>query len=402
MEFNYTVKNKEGKLLSGAAEASSASAAIEALQGKGLIILKLESANKTAIFNRQLKFLQRVKNKELVNFARQLSTLFSAKVPLLKSLQALARQTDNGYFREAIIEVAGDIEGGDIFSRALAKHPKIFNSFFVNMIKSGEVSGMLENTLLYLADYLERQSYLNSKVKGAMVYPAFILSGFLVVGVLMMTMVVPNLTSILKESGQALPFATKIIIGFSDFLRNWWWLLFSALFGGGAYFAYLLKKSIAARYWLDNLKIKAPVLGKIFKKIYIARLADNLSTLIHGGISILQALQISADVVGNLVFRNIIMEAKEQVRAGGTISDSLDKYSEIPNLVVQMIATGEEAGALDDILKKLSSYYGREVDNTVETLSTLIEPVLIVVLGAGVAIMVAAILMPIYNMAGGM
>jgi len=402
VEFKYTVKNKDGALLSGVAEANDAAVAIDALQKRGFIILKLEPVNSTPLFAKQFKILQRVKSKELVNFTRQLSTLFSAKVPLLKSLMALARQSDNVYFRQIISEVASDIEGGSIFSKALANHPKVFDDFFVNMIRSGEVSGTLENTLLYLADYLERQHYLNSKVKNAMVYPAFILFGFLVIGVLMMVMVIPNLTKILEESGQELPLATKAIIGLSDFLRNWGWLLLVILFGGAGYIAYLFKNSIAFRHYWHGLKIKIPILGKIFKKIYISRLADNLSTLITGGISILQALQVSADVVGNLVFRDIILEAKDQVRAGGTISGSFEKYPEIPNLVVQMIATGEQAGALDDILKKMSSYYSKEIDTTVDTLSQLIEPILIVVLGIGVAFLVAGILMPIYNIAGGM
>jgi len=402
VEFKYTVKNKDGALLSGVAEANDAAVAIDALQKRGFIILKLEPVNSTPLFAKQFKILQRVKSKELVNFTRQLSTLFSAKVPLLKSLMALARQSDNLYFRQIISEVASDIEGGSIFSKALANHPKVFDDFFVNMIRSGEVSGTLENTLLYLADYLERQHYLNSKVKNAMVYPAFILFGFLVIGVLMMVMVIPNLTKILEESGQELPLATKAIIGLSDFLRNWGWLLLVILFGGAGYIAYLFKNSIAFRHYWHGLKIKIPILGKIFKKIYISRLADNLSTLITGGISILQALQVSADVVGNLVFRDIILEAKDQVRAGGTISGSFEKYPEIPNLVVQMIATGEQAGALDDILKKMSSYYSKEIDTTVDTLSQLIEPILIVVLGIGVAFLVAGILMPIYNIAGGM
>ncbi|KKS26567.1 MAG: Tfp pilus biogenesis protein PilC [Parcubacteria group bacterium GW2011_GWA2_42_11] len=389
MEFKYTVKNKDGALLSGVAEANDAAVAIDALQKRGFIILKLEPVNSTPLFAKQFKILQRVKSKELVNFTRQLSTLFSA-------------QSDNLYFRQIISEVASDIEGGSIFSKALANHPKVFDDFFVNMIRSGEVSGTLENTLLYLADYLERQHYLNSKVKNAMVYPAFILFGFLVIGVLMMVMVIPNLTKILEESGQELPLATKAIIGLSDFLRNWGWLLLVILFGGAGYIAYLFKNSIAFRHYWHGLKIKIPILGKIFKKIYISRLADNLSTLITGGISILQALQVSADVVGNLVFRDIILEAKDQVRAGGTISGSFEKYPEIPNLVVQMIATGEQAGALDDILKKMSSYYSKEIDTTVDTLSQLIEPILIVVLGIGVAFLVAGILMPIYNIAGGM
>ncbi len=401
MEFAYIAKTKQGETQSGRVEAANRNAAIEALQNRGLIVLNLKSTAKSPILT--LKIFQRVKAKELVSFARQLSTLVSAQVPLLTSLQSLAKQEENEYFQEIIFEVADDVEGGTIFSRALGRHPKVFSNFFVNMVHSGEASGNLENSLLYLADYLEKQYYLASRVRGAFAYPAFILGAFVLIAVLMLIFVVPTLAGFLQEAGQELPWTTKLIVGASDFMRVWWWLLLILVAGGASYLYYAVKNLPAARYRWDALKLKLPIFGKrIFQKIYVARIAENLSTLIQGGLSILQALQVTSEVVGNSVFKDIVAEAKEEVRIGNTLSSSLMKHKEIPVLVSQMVATGEQTGSLDIILKKLAQFYSKEIDSTVDTLSQLIEPVLIVLIGGGVAVLVASILMPIYNIASSM
>ncbi|HRY52537.1 MAG TPA: type II secretion system F family protein [Candidatus Portnoybacteria bacterium] len=400
MEFNYIARTKQGEMQTGAVEASSRNSAIETLQGRGLVLLDLKSGRSGSIFSAKLKIFQRVKMKDLTNFSRQLATLVSAQVPLLSSLQSLSNQTENEYFREIIFEVAGDVEGGTVFSKALAKHPKVFSDFFVNMIKAGEASGGLEASLNYLADYLEKQYDLNSKIRGALTYPIFILGAFVLIVVLMMIMVVPKLTSFLKESGQELPFTTKALIALSNFLIDWWWLLGMALAAGAYYIVHAIRTSPVARERWDTLKIHLPVFGKkVFQKIYITRIADNLSTLIQGGLSILQALQVTSEVVGNVVYQKIVSEAKEEVRVGNTLSSSFAKHKEIPALVTQMIATGEQTGSLDTILKKLGQFYNKEVDNTAATMSQLIEPILILMIGGGVAILVSAILMPIYGVA---
>lgn len=387
----------------GVVEAASRNGAIETLQSRGLILLDLEAGRMGSIFSVNLKIFQRVKMKDLANFSRQLATLVSAQVPLLSSLQSLSNQTENAYFKEVIFEIASEIEGGTVFSKALSRYPKIFSDFFVNMIKSGEVSGGLENSLNYLADYLEKQYYLNAKIRGAMTYPFFILGAFILIAVLMMILVVPKLTSFLEESGQELPFLTKVMIGVSDFLTNWWWLLLMILVGGVYYLFHLVRTSASARYTWDTVKINLPLFGKrVFQKIYITRIADNLSTLIQGGLSILQALQVTSEVVGNMVYQRIVAEAKEEVRVGSTLSSSFAKHKEIPPMVTQMIATGEQTGSLDTILKKLGQFYNKEIDNTVATISSLIEPLLILLIGGGVAILVASILMPIYNIANNM
>ena len=403
MQFSYIAKTKQGETQSGLVEASTSRGAIESLQAKGWIILRLEESRQAPIYARQLKIFQRVKQKELVNFARQLSILFSAQVPLLESLHALSRQTQNSYFQKIILDIADDVEGGTILSKAFARHPKQFSVFFINMVRSGEASGSLENALQYLADYMEKQHYLISRVRGAMIYPAFITSAFLLIGTLMMILVVPQLTSFIEESGQELPFTTKILIGTSDFLRGWWWFLAIALISGISYLVYSIKHSLPFRRRWHAFLLKIPVFGKtVLQKMYLARFADNLSTLIQGGLTILQALQVSSEVVGNLVFAQIITEAKEEVRIGNTLSSALAKHEQIPPLVSQMIATGEKTGSIDVILKKMAQFYNKEVDNTVDNLSQLIEPILILLIGGAVAILVASILMPIYNVANSM
>jgi len=403
MEFNYVARTKQGEMQTGVVEAVSRNLAIETLQSRGLVLLDLQGNKKGSFLSLNFKLFQRVKMKDLTTFARQLSTLVSAQVPLLSSLQSLSNQTENEYFKEIIFEVAGEVEGGTVFSKALSRHPKVFSDFFVNMVMAGEASGGLEASLNYLADYLEKQYYLNAKVRGALTYPAFILGAFILIAVLMMILVVPKLTSFIKDSGQDLPFLTRVIMGISDFLINWWWLFLVALVGSGYYLVHLIKTSPAARQQWDTIKIKLPVFGKrVFQKIYITRIADNLSTLIQGGLSILQALQVTSEVVGNSVYRKIVAEAKEEVRVGSTLSSSFAKHKEIPAMVTQMIATGEQTGSLDVILKKLGQFYNKEVDNTVATISQLIEPIMILLIGGAVAVLVAAILMPIYNIANGM
>lgn len=400
MNFKYVIKTKQGETQAGIVEAVSRRSAIETLQSKGFIILNLDEEVQKPLFSRDIEFFNRVKQKELVIFARQLSILVSAQVPLLASLQSLAKQTDRKFFQGIILDIANDVEGGMVFSRALSRYPKVFSNFFVNMVRSGEASGSLESSLLYLADYLEKQHYLTTRIRNALSYPAFISAAFVIIGVLMMVVVVPRLTTFLQESGVELPVLTRILIGFSYFLKDWWWVIFLLVAGTAGYLIRLIRTSPRARRQWDEMKLRMPILGKkIFQKIYVARIAENLSTLIQGGLSILQALQVTGEVVGNVVFQEIIIKAKEDVRVGNTLSSSLAKHKEIPVLVSQMVATGEQTGSLDSILKKMSQFYSREIDSTVETLPTLIEPILLLVIAGGVAVLMMAVLMPIYNIA---
>lgn len=402
MEFKYLARTSAGKTQKGTITARTKRGAVAALHERGLIILEVLGKESQSFLGAQIKIFNRVKSKEKVAFARQLATLFSARIPLLQALSALGRQTENAYFSQIIFSVANNVEGGSLFSRALAKYPNVFSAFFINMVRSGEASGGLDRSLNYLADYLEKQYYLSSKIKGAMAYPAFILGGFLVVGVLMMILVVPQLTSFLVETGQALPLPTRMLIATSKFISGIGGvILLLVLIGAAGAAVFAVKNLPGARLIFDSAKIKAPILGKIFKGVYLARITDNLSVLIQGELPILQALQVAADVVGNAVYKKIMLEARENVRVGNTISSCFGNYPEIPPMVTQMVATGEQTGSVDEILMKLSAFYTKEVDAMVATLSQLIEPILILILGGGVAVLVASILIPIYNIASG-
>lgn len=383
----------------GAVEALDRKEAVDTLQKRGLVVIALEEEGAN-VLARKLTLFSRVKNRDLVAFSRQLATLFGAKVSLVASLELLASQSNNVYFQEVLFDVASSVEAGQSFSQALEKHQKVFSDFYINMVKAGEISGGLEKTLEFLADYLEKQYMLVSKIKGALTYPAFVMFGFIIVGVLVLTMVIPNLTDILTQAGQELPLPTKMIIAVSDLLIKWGWLIAILAVGGVFGFFTLLKKSPEFRYMFDSFKLKVPLFGKIYQKFYLVRIADNLGTLIEGGLSILRSFQITADVVGNVVFQKIILEAREEVRVGNSISTVFEKYKVIPPLVSQMIATGEKTGSLDFILKKLADFYRREVETVVGGLAQLIEPLMIFVLAAGVGILFAAVLLPVYNLAG--
>jgi type IV pilus assembly protein PilC len=397
MQFTYIARDKNGEIHTGKIKAYSQEEAVAAIQKSGLILISCQSAEHLPLWMTNIKIFQRVKGKDIVNFSRELATLFSAKVSLVESLRVLSRQQDNSYFSDVLAQVASDVEAGTMLSRALAKHLKIFSVLYVNIVKTGEVSGNLENSLNYLADHLEKQYYLASKVRGAMIYPAFISAGFIVVAVLMLIFVIPNLTGILKESGQELPWSTKAIIFLSDALKSWGWLVF-LVFAGIVTGAVYYRRTPEGKTMFDKVFLKIPVFGKVLKKFYLARFSENLSTLIKGGLPILQALQTAGDVVGNDVYRNLIFEAKDEVKVGNSISSVFRRYEEIPVMMTQMIYTGEKTGQLDMVLQKLSRFYSVEVDNIVTNISALIEPVLIVFLGVGVAILLMAILMPIYNM----
>lgn len=401
MKFNYQARTKEGEIQTGTVEAGSHEAAVKILQQHDLVVVFLEAVSEVPFYARSLKFLQKVKTKEMVMFYRQLAILFEANTPLLESLKAVAEQIRNPYFKEILFEVESDIRGGENLSGALAKHKKVFSSFYINVIQSGEATGKLDQVLKYLADHAEKEFLLAQKVKGAFTYPIFILSAFFIIAVMMMVYVVPQLTAILLETGQELPLTTKILIGTSNLLRSWLWLLALIIFGGGYGLSRYLKTQKGRENW-DKLKLRLPILGEIFRKIYLARFSENFSTLLKGGLPILEALKISGQVIGNTVYSNLIKEAAEEVKKGGNISSAFERHKRnVPPAVIQMLKVGEQTAKLDSILERLSVFYQKEVDRVVGNMTQLIEPALIILLGGAVAFLVASILMPIYNISSG-
>jgi len=402
MRFNYQARTKEGETQTGTIEAGSKEAAIEILQTHDLVVVFLEETSAIPFYARSLKFLQRIKVKELTMFYRQLAILFEAEVSPLDSLRILGEQIKNPLFKDIIFNVEKDVKGGEPLSQAMEKHPKVFSPFYVSVVRAGEATGTLYEVLKYLADHAEKEYNLTSKVRGAFIYPATIFAIFLVVGTMMMIFVVPQMASMLEELGQKLPITTRILIGTSKFLKSWFWLVALIIIG----LVVGIKKFIKTekgRIILDTTKIKIPVFKDIFKKIYLARFSENLRTLLKGGIPILKALDISGEVIGNKIYQNIIKEARERVRVGETINSAFSSYpKEIPPLVTQMIGVGEKTAQLDTILEKLASFYQQEVDRIVNNMTQLIEPLMILILGGGVGLLVSSILMPIYNIASGL
>ena len=402
MKFNYQARTQQGEIQTGTVEAGTKESAIETLQRYGLVVVSLEETSAVPFYARSLKFFQRIKLKELTLFYRQLAILFESNVSPLDSLRILGEQIKNPIFKEVIFEIERDVKGGEPLSSAMEKHPKVFSGFYVNVVRSGEATGNLHEILRYLADHAEKEYNLTSKVKGAFTYPAFIFALFIVIGTLMMIFVVPQLASMLTELGQELPITTKILIWVSGFLRSWIWLVVLVVIA----LVIMVKRYVKTpqgKLYLDILKLRLPIFKDLSKKIYQARFAENLSTLLKGGVSILKALDITATVIGSVVYEKIILEAREKVRIGETISSAFANYPrEIAPLVTQMVGVGEKTAQIDTVLDKVAKFYQEEVDRMVANMTQLIEPLMILILGGGVGFLVSSILMPIYNISSGL
>ena len=400
MQFNYQARTQEGEVKIGTIEASSRNAALALLQKHKLFITFLEKIEAKPFYTKKIKLFERISRKDIVNFSRQLSLMFKSQIPLVQSLHSIAEQTRSANFKEKILDISDQVEGGTLFSKALASHPKLFSTFYVSMVKSGEASGTLSESLTYLADHLEKEYYLTSKIQGAMIYPALIV--MVVIGVLAMMMffVVPSMTKVFIETGQDLPAITKAVIAFSNFLQQWGWLVL-IFFVGSLVFLFRYIKTPGGKKNKDELMLKLPILGSFLKMIYISRFAENLSTLIAGGLPIYQALEITGQIVSIDVYQAVIFHIKDEVRRGKKISDILTKYPDkFPPILIQMVTVGEKTGTLDKSMTNVVNFYQKEIDRSIENLLSILEPVLVIFLGGVVAGLMGAVLLPLYRMTG--
>ena len=297
-----------------------------------------------------------------------------------------------------IADIAFEVEGGAFLSDAFAKRPKIFSEFFVNIIRSGETSGKLDEVLSYLADEMEKSYDMASKVKGAMIYPVFIICALFGVGIVLMVYVIPNLTSILTETGAELPMSTRAVISISNFLRNYSVLIILAVIAIVVAVKLYLKTYQGKRNF-DIMKLQMPIFGKLFKYIYLMRFSRSLSTLLKGGVTITRSLEIVADVVGNVIYKELILATLESINDGNPFSTVFESSKYVPKMVPQMISVGEKTGKIDSVLDRVTDFYSRESGNMLDNLSKLMEPLIMVLMGAGVGVMVAAVLLPMYNLA---
>ncbi|OGL84612.1 hypothetical protein A3J03_02300 [Candidatus Uhrbacteria bacterium RIFCSPLOWO2_02_FULL_46_25] len=379
----------------GRAEAPNLASAEQALEDRGLNIVLLEEIAPRW----RIPLAGRVTARDIVIFSRQLSVLTSANVTLVQGLRTLQDQTPNRELGKILKEVADDVEAGTRLSIALGKHPRVFNRFFVSMVKSGETAGRLAEVLNFLADQTEKEYDLVSKVRGAMLYPAFIVTGMIIISVVLLIFVIPRLTSVLLESGATLPLTTRMLIGASSFMRNFWWLLIILIVGAIVLFRLALRQS-DFRESYDKLKLRIPIFGSLLQKIYLARMTRSLHILLSGGVDVVGSLEVVGEVVGNEYYARMIRETQREVADGNSINTIIQQSSLVPAMVSQMLAVGEESGQMTQILDKLTSFYTREVDNGVTTLVSIIEPLLMVIIGLGVGMIVASIILPMYKLAG--
>ncbi len=397
MRLNYQARTKKGEIQTGTIEATSREAAITLLQKYGLYVTFLEEVKTPPIYARRIKIFERISRKDVVLFSRQLSIMFASEVPLVEALEVLASQIENPDFKEKILKLSEEVEGGTSLSGALSHFPEIFSPFYIAMVKAGEVSGKLSESLSYLADHLEREYHLHSKMKGAMIYPSLIVFVVLLVLTLMIFFVIPKLTEVLKETGQELPAITKAVMGFTDFLRSQGWILilgFIALI----IFIFRYYKTKEGKKFFDKTFLKLPLVGSFLKMVYLSRFAENLSTLISGGLSITRSLEITAEIVGNTVYKEIIFQTRDEVRKGEPISSVLARFPEaFPPVFTQMTLVGEKTGTLDKTLMNIVDFYRKEVDRSIDNLLSILEPALIIFLGLIVGGLMASILLPLYR-----
>lgn len=393
--FNYTARTRQGSKQTGSLTAENRTAAQQQLRQKGLQADKLiESSGKVNI-----KLNKRVKTAELLVFTRQLSTIVSAGLPLMQGLDILAEQTDDVNFRGVIDAVATEVESGETFSDALRKYPRAFPDLYVSMVRAGEAGGDLDGVLLQLADYLEATEDLKRRIKSAMTYPVVAFSMIILIAAGLIVWVVPQFAEIFNSFGRDLPAPTAALIAISDFLRMpVAWLIIIASIAGLTIFLRFYGGTPAGRYQLDAAKLRIPVFGDLLRKVAISRFTRTLSTLTRSGVPILQALEIVERTAGNEVFARAIRTSADSVRNGETLAEPLTRSEVFPAMVTRMIAVGEKTGALEGMLMKISDFYDSEVRAKVDGLTSLIEPLLIAMMGLVVGSIVVALFLPILQL----
>lgn len=394
--FKYKAISSNGKPTVGLVEAPSGDQASKLLKEKQLFVISLTETNENSIISRFDK-LQKVGFNDIVNFTRQLATMVVAGLSIPDSLNILHKQTANALFAQVLSDIERAIVGGRNFGDALSKYPQYFSPIYISLIRAGEASGMLDKVLEQLADTLEAQREFRGKVVGALIYPSIIVVGMIVVVIIMMVVVMPKLTDLYKDFGIELPFTTKLLITFSNFIIHDWWLVILITLGATYGFS-RWKKTEIGEYTIDKIALKIPIFGELQKKTILVEFTRTLAMLLGAGIHILDALKVLKGSLNNVHYRNAIDDISKRVEKGFQLGDTFASHKEFPPIVAQMLKVGEETGKIDDTLLKLSKYFQIETENIVKGLTTAMEPIIMVVLGVGVGFIVISVITPIYNL----
>jgi type IV pilus assembly protein PilC len=391
--YEYTARNSSGQIQKGQLEAQSTDEVNAHLRKNRMMLVSVRQAPKSISFGKG----GRIRTRDIVIFTRQFATMINAGLPLVQSLRILAQQTENKTLKEVTKAVVYDVESGNTLADAFAKHPKAYTDLYVNMVAAGEAGCILDTILLRLATFLEKNDALIRKVKGAMVYPGVIIGVAGIAIAVLLIFVIPTFREMFASAGMELPLPTRVVIALSDFLINFWWAILLAI--GAAVFA--IRKYYATpsgRKQIDTMLLHAPVLGDLIRKSAVSRFTRTLGTLISSGVSILDGLEITAKTSGNRVVHDAVMESRQSIAGGETIAAPLERSKVFPPMVISMIAVGEQTGGLDEMLSKIADFYDEEVDVAVSALLSLMEPIMIVVLGVIVGGMVIAMYLPIFDM----
>ncbi|HCA67343.1 MAG: hypothetical protein UW39_C0006G0013 [Parcubacteria group bacterium GW2011_GWC2_44_17] len=398
MNFSYEALNNQGAVIKGIVEALTKTEAIALIEEKGFTVARLsELKTKTAL---RLKFLERVTVKDMVAFYRQLSLMISSDIPIVQALKIIStQQMKNLKMREILSDVYENVNEGMKCSDALARYSSVFGDFYIYMIKSGEASGKFNEVLDYLADQQEKDYEFRSKIKGAMTYPIFILTAILLMGFIMMIFVIPKLTAMLVESGIPLPITTRFLIFTSDTIKNFWYLILTGIVGAVVGFRLLVTKNKTGRNLWHRAVMLIPNFGpNLVQKTYLVRMTKSLALLIIGGVPLTEAIQITSSVVGNVHYQAMLKETAEAVKDGNTIGSVFAKYPYlVPDMLTQMTAIGEQTGKVDQVFDKIGNFYTKEVTNTVENITKIIEPVIMLLMGGAVGFLVISIMMPMFQ-----
>ncbi len=398
MKYIFNAKDSKGMNQKGTIEASSRDVVLDILASQGLfpISIEEETAGKGAL-NKKIILFDGVSHKDVVMFTRQLSIMIDANVSPAEALDTLASQVKKETFKEKIYNISKDVRGGSLLSKAFGRYPEIFSNFYINMIKSGEVSGDLPRILQRVAEHLESEYSIRSKTVGAMIYPAVILVVFVLIFIVIMVFIIPGLTSVLEGSSQELPAATKIVIAISHFFVKFWYIVVLGIAAIISFFVFYIKTD-EGKELSDNVVLKMPVFGNFVKNLLLARFAENLSTLISAGIQITEALEVISNLIGNNLYKRALLESKERVIKGDSLSSVLSNYPRIISpLFVQMVSVGEKTGKLDVSLMNIVKFYKQEAETFINSLSSIIEPIMMIILAVMVGGLVAAVILPIYQ-----
>lgn len=396
MKLRYKATTPQGKIIRGLMEANDEKEAANYLRSKNMVPIEI-SKQTTDILNRFFPFLSKVGNNDLILFTRQLSSMLSSGLTLLKALQIFKEQIENEAMVEIVSGIINDIEEGKTFSYAIAKYPQVFSPIYVSSIKAGESSGLLDKVLLRLADNLEKEAKLRGTVKSALMYPAIVVILMLLVLFLMMVFVIPQLSSLYENLGVPLPLPTQIVVSLSAFLGTFWPLVF-ALIGVLIFLFRRWRKTPDGQIIVDNLILRIPVFGKLTSQTIIAEFSRTLGLLIGTGTLVVESLLEAADTTGNVHYKNAISEISKQVEKGVPIGEAMSAHSLFPPMLVQLVKIGEQTGKMDESLTKASEYFENEVNQTVKTLTTALEPFIMIVLGVGVAFLIISVITPIYSL----